>query len=278
MMKRVLYSELYRAFYSYGFLLSLALGLIIVIVHIIKSVVPTLEFVNDIFLYPDKAGNFPHTVFNKWLGGELTGLYSHLYFLFIPLLAVLPYGDSYFMDRKTGYTKNILIRVKSSSYHSAKYIAVFLSGGAAVVIPLLVNLGISALLIPSVLPEVSTHTHAITAVSMWSALYYSHPYLYLAGYFGIIFLFSGLWATICLPISFVGGNRFLVLLFPFLLYVFINSAADFFGFSALSPLHFLQPSQSVVPANFVVILIETILLAAITFGIFTIKGPHDDTF
>ena len=39
---------------------------------------------------------------------------SSLYFILLPALASLPYADSFFLDRKSGYIKQIVTRTKKS--------------------------------------------------------------------------------------------------------------------------------------------------------------------
>ncbi|MDD4414479.1 MAG: hypothetical protein PHR14_08050 [Oscillospiraceae bacterium] len=277
-MKQIFKNELRRAFTGIPFFIAIAIGTVIAFWQVIQYVIPLTEFVNDVHTYAGKPGLFPLSVFNKWIGAERTGLPSYLFFLVIPLLASLPYGDSYFQDRKTGYIRHILIRQNKVQYYVAKFIAVFLSGAVVVVIPLIINLGMSALILPSVLPEVSTHTHAIYAHSMWSSLYYAHPYVYIGLYLLLIFIFSGLWASISLSVSFFSGNRYVVLLFPFVFYVFIHAITNLLNIDRMSPSVFLRPSQPEAYISFPIILGEAVLLLLMTGGFFVAKGKADDTF
>ena len=80
-------------------------------------------------------------------------------------------------DRKSGYIKNIYTRVSKRRYLMSKYLAVFLCGGLAVVLPLVVNLGVTAVILPSHLPEIVTSVYTIDATAVLGDLFITQPYL-----------------------------------------------------------------------------------------------------
>lgn len=241
--------------------------------QLLQVVLPkAMNIQNDIYL--NNPMRHPGYLFSRWIGGALMGAQPFLYYLLIPILAVLPYADSFYQDEKSGYAKSILSRTDKKYYYTAKYTSVFLSGGSAVVIPLLINLGASALLLPALRPQVSTSFFAINASSMWGDLFYSHPFLYVFLFLAIDFVFSGFLATIALIVSFFVEHRFIVLFSPFLVYLFFYSLFTFLGLDSWVPIYFLKPGSGF--GRFSVILLETAVLAVCTFTIFFAYGLRND--
>ena len=105
-MQKILKIELHRAFINWTFGVSIAIGCTIAISHLWFQVIPSICNLDNYLL---GKGEYPVSVFNKWIGGEGISLQSALYNMLLPCLAILPYGDSLFCDKKSGYIKNILI-------------------------------------------------------------------------------------------------------------------------------------------------------------------------
>ena len=84
----------------------------------------------------------------------------------------------------------MVIRAGKMPYYLAKYAALFVSGGLAVVTPLLFNFLLTAMFIPAVRPDPSYLTaYGIGPASFLSMLFYAHPFLYVFAYLLIDFLF-----------------------------------------------------------------------------------------
>jgi hypothetical protein len=277
-MRVLLKIELLRAIRSRGFMLALLVGMFIAISHYFQNVVPMTQYLDLNKQYPDMLMLYPHTVFNKWMGGESYTLQPFLYFLLVPALAAMAFGDSLYSDLKGGFCKNVFIKTKKTSYFFAKYVAVFLCGGIVVILPLLANLGLSAVTLPSLLPQVSAGTFQIYADGMWSALYYAHPYAYILSYLLLIFVFSGLLATVSLAMTFFFNNRFVVVLSPFLICLFLYAIGSNYNLHAFIPSSFLNPAQPALRVNFGIIVFEACLIALISLGIYFFKGMRKDTY
>lgn len=276
-MRRCLGVELRRSFWNFGLVAALAIGLVLAVWHYFQNVLPMTEYLDDYLTYADQA-TYPHSVFNKWLGGELSSLQSFLYFLLLPVIAVLPFGTSYHLEEKSGTIKNILIRCKRSQYYLSKYIAVFLSGGATVVLPLLVNLGLTSATLPALLPQCMTGTFPIFSNAMWSEIYYTRPWLYLLLYLILIFIFSGLFSCMALAFSHFLRNGFVIMISPFLVHLFLYTLCNTLRLREFSPFNFLSPAQPAGTASFAVICMEGLLAFLVTFGVFVYKGLRDDVF
>ena len=274
-MKRLLKLELSRSFKNGGFLFALIVGIIIAFLQLITSALPYalgLDFTMS-YGYPM---THPGWLYSLWLGGDPASMFSYLYFLILPIIAVLPYGDSFFTDAKGGFIQNLCIRTDRKCYYKAKYLAAFLSGGTAVVLPLILNFVGCAMLFPSMKPEVTSMTSAIREVSSFPELYYNHPFLYVLLFLAIIFIFSGLLADFGLVSSYIAGYRFLVLLAPLILYLFLMAGFNLIGIDSWQPINFLRPSydeNAVIPT-----ILETVILFLITAFGFMYRGGKGDIY
>lgn len=83
--------------------------------------------------------HFPYTVIDTWLGAN-TDVYYEVFNRVVPLLVAIPYAASYYTDKRSGIINNYYVRTKRINYLVAKLAAVFLTGGAIVVFPLLLTL------------------------------------------------------------------------------------------------------------------------------------------
>lgn len=171
-LKQILLVELKRAFLSPSFFIIFAIGTLISLLHIYHEVLPWVP-IDLSFPTP------PLTPFVKWIGLDAFSFASSLFYLLMPLISAIPFADSYLLDVKSGFIKNVYTKVAKVKYVLAKYIATFLSGALAFVLPLLVNLVIVSLMLPSIIPDPTTGTNPITNRNMWDELYYSAPYIYI---------------------------------------------------------------------------------------------------
>lgn len=272
MKNKLLNIELNRAIKSKTMIFVILLGCAITISQIFTYVIPIAALNESIVVdnYPMMA---PVSVFQGWIGNVNILPQSYMFFLLLPLLASIPFADSFFTDRKDGYIKNVLIRTKKKDYFIAKYIATFISGGLAVTIPLTLNLIFAAMYLPSFVPSV-TQSFGIGPAHLWSKIFFTHPYIYLISFLILIFIFSGLIATIGLAVSFFIEYRFLSLIIPFIIYIFIYTVFGSYNMPQYIPFYFLQPGFEV--CNGYIVLIETLVMALLTFGIFYFWGVKED--
>ena len=184
----------------------------------------------------DAGDIYPATLYEGFIGGEGYTFFNQLYFYLIPIIAVLPFGASFFQDEQSGYMKHICTKKKKGSYLACKYAVTFMSGGIAALSAYIFSFALNALYVPAVNPtQVALHTNVMDAMSM-SDWYYTKPYLYFGVYGIAIFLCGGFLATLALCISFVGKNTMLVLAFPFIVY----TALDYISLEANAPIYSLR--------------------------------------
>ena len=272
-MKSILLLELKRGFKKKTFFFSVILGITIATIQFVLEVLP-LSFQLDEYLSYSKTMSEISWLFANWLGGHLTSIYSYVFFLLIPVIAILPFATSGFEDFKSGLIKNIVVRVNKRIYYIAKYIAVFLTGGTAAILPLVFNLALSATVLPSVLPQKNSSTFALYGTHVGTELFFSHPYGYICVYLLLDFIFAGLIATTSLMVGLIAEHKFEVLFAPFIGYIFVNSVCNLLGISENSPVCFLRPGYGIINLGIVVLI--GVALFVMTFGVYVLRGQKKD--
>lgn len=266
--------ELKRAFVNRSFFVAFLIGLMICLWHFFEYVFPFVIDSSYLSIEPENSF-FPLISFNCRLGGSFVPVQSFLYFLLLPLIATLPFGNSYVTDKKTGYIKNIYTRTKRKNYIIAKYVSVFLSGAAAVVLPLLINFYLTSLVLPSVVPDSASYSSVVFSYSKWSEIFYTHPFVFELLYLFITFVFSGLIASTALIISFFINNKLIVAFAPMILYVFLSSLADISGFQSVDLMRTINPTQGY--GNTVSVVIYALILFLVTWIPFYCYEVKSDT-
>ena len=291
MLKRMLCLECRKAIKNRLFIIAVAVGCAVTLCSLIPMV-------RDYYRGLQLASTFseaylrrnPHTamntLYNHWIGGEGYTLGSAVYFFIFPLLVSIPYGWSFCNENRVGYTRCMVLKAGKFPYFFAKYCAVFLSGGLAMIIPLAFNILLTAMFIPAICPDPSEVVwYAVNGASLMSGLYYTYPVLYVILYLTIDFLFCGLIACLSYSISVFYKNRVMVVLSPF----FLLLAFHFVGrsmiytdanirYTQISPLYFLRPAASGYDAGWNVILLEALILFVLTFVPTVIKGKRDEIY
>lgn len=284
MMKNLLRTELRKAFRNGYFLASLTLGILFVALsawYEISLYYSDIGFLQQVRTVEEmgyvKYPLVPMSIlYNSWIGGECVSVGYTLFFTLLPLLAVLPYGRSFSQEQKNGYLKVIIPRCGRTRYFASKWVATFLSGGVAVVLPLLVSLGICALVFPAVKPNVIyNHYFAFGHESMGSALFHTHPLVYTLLYLGIDFVFSGLFACLSLTTAFFFRQRLAPLVVPFLLLIGADLLRTFFlyiSYVEVSPLLLMHPMPVVNATKAVVLLGWLLVFTALSVPVVYAKG------
>lgn len=247
----VLKLELKKAFKNKFFWISVVLGCLITLLsfeHMVNMYYEGMSAISgnstDIMYDPHIGIN---TVFNCWIGGEPFSLGSSIYFFVFPLLIALPYGWSYSEERKCGYRRMMIAKTGKKKYYCAKYVAVFLSGGVAMVLPLIFNFWMTLLVVPAILPDVTMNMfYGVFGGSFLAELYYTVPFLYVAIYLFIDFVYCSFLVCICMAVSGIVRQKWGVVLIPFLLLLFVHVITDYIysdpsvAYKELSPLYFLR--------------------------------------
>lgn len=288
-MKRMLRMELKKAFQNKMFLAALLLGCLITFISFIQVIgryqteQQWLKEIAEASSYMQNPMSAVYTLFNHWVGGENQSLGTSIYFLIFPLLAAIPYGWSCCEEKKSGYMRTVIVQGGKSRYFFSRYFAIFLSGGVVMIVPLLLNLALTALVFPAVKPDVIYDVYyGVFGGSLMSELYYSKPFLYVIFYLCIDFVFAGLIAGLSFVVSSWIRIKAVCVIFPeFILLVFhyisnmILHANPYIAYKETSPLFFLRPVQSAYNASWKNIILEAVVLAAAAVFCFLWEKKHE---
>ncbi len=232
-MTNILKNELKRSFSSKLFVISLCISGGLILWYSVERfpfcINKNLTFSTDFIL-----DDFLEVSYTNWIGSHNIFLQQNIFYLILPILAVLPFGGSFFTDLNEGYIKSICTRANKSQYLLAKYISVFISGGCAVAIPMISSFAISAAFLPTMMPEASYAYTNIFSIHKWAGLFFTHPFSYILLYIGIVFVFSGLLACTALVVTYFSFKSFLPLIFPFFIYIFSSLVCEFMDWNGFS--------------------------------------------
>ena len=274
-MKKMIKIEMERAFRSWGLWLAIIIGLVICMEHIIMTIIPSAIAPLKWYV-PDNGTVMPLSAYNCWMGGTSGFEYVLLVRLF-PILASIPYGVSYLTDKKSGIVKNIYMRTKKKNYLIAKYIAVFVTGGIPVALPMLINYLTALALLPSL--YWTTGEFAVGVNNMWAEIFYVHPNIYNFMYIGLLYICGGITATLVLIISTLVNNRFVAILAPYIITEFLNAVCRMSSvrwIAGLCPSRLFNMVQYVlnVGVSYVVYISGILILGVV---IYFIGGLKDET-
>ncbi len=178
------------------------------------------------------------TAYENWILFE-PNTYRYVLIFVMPILAVLPYGTSYYTDLKSGYVKQIATRISMKTYTRIKYMATFLSGGIVIVLPLVIQFLLTATIYPLHKPY-RFNGSMNGEYSFVVDIFYEHPMIYTIFRLLLVFIVAGLLATVALFISKYIYNLFSVFITPFaisfiLQFIGVMIGQDLVSFLAILP-------------------------------------------
>lgn len=173
-----------------------------------------------------------------WLGGDVFSFASVLFYLCIPLLAVLPMGLSWYEESKSRYSLMVSTRVGRLKYEFVKWHSCFVAGGLVIAIPMILNIMINAMFFPKG-NILSVSLQSPYQGNMLSGLFYDCWILYMFAAIMLVFFWGGVSAVLAMGVSGLLSNRVLSFVFPFFLFVMITvifGSIDLYQRYELSPL------------------------------------------
>lgn len=251
--------EIRRALSDYKTWGLFALGIAIAITFFAQY---TLDFAyrNRLLMEHDFPMVCPATVYEGWIGSGTFSFQSFLYYMILPLLVAGSYADSLYTERKSGYLKNILLRIDYKNYIVGKLLAVFCVSGAVFTVPLILSFLLSATVLPNHMPELTCAGTLIRGTSFMGELYYSHPMVYTCIWWMIDFVYAGLVGGVAMLYAFYVEHRFYLYAVPFITWMFINSVFGIFHLEGCSPIYFLNPGFGYANKEAVVVYAGVLIL------------------
>lgn len=260
--------EFYRAFHNIWYVAALITATALALAQFFTQVIPRTQAISSGYNL-----DYPYSVFNTGLMFSLSSHYAYIYYFSIILLATVPYAASYFTDIKEGYIKNISTRMNTTGYIIGKYLAVFVSAGSICVIPLILNTYLTAMVMPSLVPQIGTAVFPVTNNrSFAQELFYSNPYIYTLLYLIIDFFITGLYGCLALVISRIVNNRYIVMFFPFVVFLVFQAVIIYTPYALLSPFYIMDLRQINSIEEITYIVSEIAVLLLITVAGFKIAG------
>ena len=195
-MLRCVKAELRKAFQNRMFLISLAVGLLACGMDVVQNAL-TVRRLTETMLELEGISTSPEgfSLFTQWIAVNGTTFGNIVFYFVWPILAVLPFGWSYTEERRSGLFDQIVSRVGRRTYFVSKYAAVFVSGGAAVALPVLADLLANALVCPYCVPEAVTSVTPITNGYFLSRLFFTSPWAFALLWCCVEFLWGGVTAS-----------------------------------------------------------------------------------
>lgn len=229
-MKNTIRTELYKALHNRMLYIAIAAGLVLCGMDVVENISKIRQF-DELLQWITTTdlraghGHDGYSLFFLWMGTSNLTFGGSIYSIVWPVLAAVAYGWSYNSDRRSGVYDQIVVRSNAKTYYIAKYIAVFVSGGLAVAVPLLANLLANALVCPYDIPPLMSNLNAY----FLGELYFTCPWAYGLIWCGMVFLMGGAAACIC----FVSGTKLrhgvMLVLVPYALYIAFDALiATFF--------------------------------------------------
>ncbi|RYL87305.1 hypothetical protein [Sporolactobacillus sp. THM19-2] len=226
--------EIQRVTHRPVFWFLILIGAVLAIWPVIQEW-PQISSSEDYAFYPGS----PYVIWMYFVGDT-----RNIYILIFPLLASLAYADAYAEDFNTGFIKNIVTKMNKRKYLFVRYLVNYCVGGFVAVFPLIFNFLGEMTAFPLIENNYYFGMNLVTDLSFFPQLYYQHPILYLLVRLLLLFLLGGVLASIGLAFSTAVKNRYIALVFPFLVFMgFDLFTYSFLGKYSISGL-FLENGQA----------------------------------
>lgn len=240
---RLIKQELWKLFHSGRLYAALGIGICFSLINIMdnaKAISTFLPLIQE--AAQEGWGISTHfegfSLFVRWIGVNFSNLGGGLLNMLWPLLAAIPFSWSFCQEKNCNYDTQITTRASRKHYFMAKYIVTFVGGGIAVAFPLVFDLLVNALIVPTCVPDVTTSITPIFNYSFMSELFYTTPWLYALGVIGIRFLWGGVAASLSWLVTPRVGYQFVPMLFPFVCIMGMDLLHEVFCEIAMQPLGF----------------------------------------
>lgn len=179
------------------------------------------------------------------------------------ILATLVYATTYLIDKKSGYLKNILLRVSKRKYFFNKTLVNFISGGLIVNIPLIICLIIYMIIFDNrSLPSIE----AFLPKGFMSELFVINPILYIIFFSIVLFFIGGVYSTFAMAVGINSNNIIYGILTPIFYWYFGSIFFQSIGLDNLAPwrMYYFTIDESY---SFIIPTIHTFIILAISLWI-----------
>ncbi|MBT9283075.1 MAG: ABC transporter permease [Hydrogenibacillus schlegelii] len=190
-------------------------------------------------------------------------LYMHDGFLALlaPVIATLPFAQSYAVERNSGFSRLVLQRLPLVQYKIAKLLSNALAGGLVLALPLI-----------AVIVWLTTKYPLHLADPNGDPPFFNNlpspvPIVHIGLVIGLAFLFGATYATVGLAGSVLFRNPYFANVIPFAFYVILGFLLGLSGYSYLEPSLMWRPSNNSYATPFTV-LGQYLVLWFVSLGVY----------
>lgn len=239
----------------------MAFGTFIAIWHFKEEILP---------LENDPRYGVTFTPYTKWFELGAISRLNSLFFLLLPIIASIPFADTYLKDKQTGFLLSVFSRGHIKDYFTKLFLTNYLVSGLVVTFPLILNVYLAFMFLPNISPDpvVNDLTNISSLNTLFPDLYYNYPFFHILIYIFIAFLFAGLYASISLSVSLYLNNRFIVILFPFIVQMFLSMFYQLIGKSHLDPTSMIQQLSGYLGVTFSGLVLTFVFGMIICIGLY----------
>lgn len=170
---------------------------------------------------------------NAWL--DCLSIGSSVYRIIFPLI-IVPFLDSYYLERKSGYQYFVVSRTERKRYFLVKWFVGAISAAMIILVVLSVTYFVCALLFPLNQPlSEASHLHKNFGIE-W---FLRRPAIYIFGLILCNMFCAVCYYTVAFGFSNIVGNRHLLLLIPLTIYLVQLLSWQLLGIAELSPFVFV---------------------------------------
>lgn len=212
-------AELYKALHNKMLWIAIGIGLVLVAMNLWEQAEDIRHAIDQVNRFREQGYDIylGYSLFFSWLylgsGTYGAGLLATIW----PLLAAMAFGWSYNNERLSGVYNQVVSRVGIRRYFLSKHIAVFISGGLAYSIPVIVSLLGLALIYPAY------GTPAVFDTNFLSGFALISPWGFCIAMCIMSFLWGGATACICHCTGTYLRHGVMVVLVPYALYIVIDT-------------------------------------------------------
>lgn len=240
-MGKMLRVDLYRMIHGFTFkaalLLSAVLGIWCLALNVNEHY-RNLEILQSQTI----AYNYPYSVYNACISADGVTLPSTLLFALFPLLATLPFGASFAQDLRSGYIKNLAVKVPHRIIYTSRYITVFIGAFLIVIFATAGQMFFSMMFLPVLSPEIASFSFPLMMVGHVGASFYAqHPLVYLLLYNLYDAIFLAAFSSVSIFVASLVRNAFFALIGPTVLFYAITYLFDFLGLTIYRPDFIIAP-------------------------------------
>lgn len=218
--------EIKRALLSRPFLI----GIVLVVAGMTAWIIPNFRFYPDL----DVMGMTGAQFWFIWLHEGYAALFS-------PVIATIPFAQSYALERNSGFSRFVLQRLSASRYLLVKLTSNALAGGLVLALPSLLAL----LWVTTTFPMIPSPSIELAPSHFFWDLNPPTPIIYMGLQVITAFLFGATTATLGLAASVLFRNSFYANVIPFVLYSIFAFLSAFSGLIFLDPFVMSDPSINI---------------------------------